>query len=212
MFTPRIRQVALTTHVVVSVGWLGAVAAFLALSIAGLTSDDATLIKSSYVAMNVIGAAAIVPLGIGALLSGVIQSLGTPWGLFRYYWVVMKLALSVVAVLLLVLHQFTAVATAAERASGTSPGIMSEIGGLGSQLVVDAGGAILLLLVITTLSVFKPWGRTSYGNAQLAREANLAVASVRTMSPTLRAFLIALGVIVTLLVVLHLAGGGMRHG
>jgi hypothetical protein len=35
--TPRLRKFALTAHVTSSVGWLGAVAAFLALAVAGLT-------------------------------------------------------------------------------------------------------------------------------------------------------------------------------
>src|SRR5258708_3540597 len=113
--SPGIRKFALTAHVTSSVGWLGAVAAFLVLSIAGLTSRDAETVRGAYLAMNLIGEFIIVPLGIAALLTGIVQSLGTPWGLFRYYWVLMKLVLTVGATFLLLLHQFTAVAEAAKR-------------------------------------------------------------------------------------------------
>lgn len=37
---PRLRKFALTAHITSSVGWLGAVVCFLALSIVGLASDD----------------------------------------------------------------------------------------------------------------------------------------------------------------------------
>ena len=43
----------------------------------------------------------IVPLAIASLLTGVVQALATPWGLFRHYWVVIKLFLTVFATLVL---------------------------------------------------------------------------------------------------------------
>src|SRR5258708_12550676 len=87
----------------------------------------------------------------------------THWGLFRHYWVAMKFTLTIGVTILLLLHQFTAAAGAARRVSGTAAGTLPEVGGLGIQLVADAGLALLVLLLITTLSVFKPWGRTRYG-------------------------------------------------
>jgi hypothetical protein len=49
---PLPRKFALTAHVTFSVGWLGAVAAFLALAIAGLTSPDAQMVQAAYLAMD----------------------------------------------------------------------------------------------------------------------------------------------------------------
>src|SRR5688500_12819056 len=120
LMRPWPRKLALTAHVVSSVGWLGAVAGFLVLSIAGLTSTDADIVRGSYVAMNLIGAYMIVPLSLAALLTGTIQALGTHWGFLRHYWVIVKFALTLVATALLLLHQYTAVAEAARRASGTA--------------------------------------------------------------------------------------------
>ena len=51
--SPGYRKVALTAHVTASVGWLGAVAGFLALAIAGLTSHDPQHVRSAYLAMTV---------------------------------------------------------------------------------------------------------------------------------------------------------------
>ena len=170
--TPRVRKSALTAHITLSVGWLGAVAGFLIVSFAGLTSKDADVVRAVYLAMDLIGRFAIVPLSLAALATGLIQALGTDWGLFRHYWVLVKFLLTIIATMLLLLHQFTAVAGAAKRVMATPPGILPEVGRLGPQLAGDAALGLLVLLVITTLSVFKPWGKTRYGQRKLSERTN----------------------------------------
>src|SRR5688572_25007536 len=128
IMSPGVRKLSLTAHVVSSVGWLGSVASFLILSIAGLTSQNAELVRGCYLTMNLIGQFMIVPLGVAALVTGVIQSLGTHWGLTKHYWVLTKFALTVVATTLLLLHQFTAVAEAARRATLASGGVLPDVG------------------------------------------------------------------------------------
>jgi hypothetical protein len=91
--TPRLRKLLLTAHITFSVGWFGAVAAFLALAITGLTSRDAQMVRTAYAAMELTARFVIVPLAFASLLSGIVQSLGTPWGLFRHYWVLAKMSL-----------------------------------------------------------------------------------------------------------------------
>lgn len=159
--TPWFRKLALTAHVTFSVGWLGAVAGFLALAVAGLNSQDAQVVRAAYVSMGLMGWFVIVPLSLASLLSGLVQSLGTRWGLFRHYWVLVKFLLTLVATLLLLVHMqpinyMARVAAERTLASG-------ELRGLRLQLVADAGAALLVLLVATTLSVFKPQGLTRYG-------------------------------------------------
>lgn len=160
---PFARKLNLTAHVTSSLGWFGAVAAFLVLGIAGVRSSDGETVRAVYVSMNLIGRWMIVPLSLLALTTGLIQSLGTPWGLFRYYWVTMKFALTIAATALLLLHQFTAVEAAAARVTSSPVNTLPALGELGPQLVADAGFALVVLLTIAILSVFKPWGRTAYG-------------------------------------------------
>src|SRR5437764_8176909 len=153
--TPAVHKLNLTAHITSSVAWLGAVASFLVLSIFGLTSRDPEIVRGAYLAMNLIGRFIIVPLSLVALLTGLVQSLGTHWGLFRHYWVLVKFTLTIGATILLLLHQFTAVARAANGAAGVASGTLPEIGRLGTQLVGDAGLAVLILVVTATLSVYK---------------------------------------------------------
>ena len=161
--TPALRKLNLTAHVAFSVGFIGAVASFLALSIAGLASQDADTVRGAYLSMNLIGQFVIVPLCFAALLTGIVQSLGTEWGLFRYYWVLLKLILTVGSTVLLLVHQFMAVARAARLVSAAAAGTMPSVGYLGTELVTKAGLAIVVLIVITTISIYKPWGLTPYG-------------------------------------------------
>src|SRR6266700_1571983 len=99
--TAGLRKFALTLHVVASVGWIGAVAVFLALAVVGLVSPDIAHVRASYVAMDLTYESVIIPLGLASLVTGVISSLGTEWGLFRYYWVLVKLLLTVPAIMLM---------------------------------------------------------------------------------------------------------------
>ena len=160
----RVRKFALTSHVVLSVGWLGAVAGFLALAIAGLKSAEVERARAAYLGMEMLAWYVIVPLSLASLLSGVVQSLGTPWGLFRHYWVLAKLLLTVVATLLLLVHTrpIDLMANAAAEATFS----ISDLHRLRVQLVADAAAALLVLIVTTTLSVYKPWGLTPYGRRQ----------------------------------------------
>ena len=205
--TPSVRKFALTTHVTSSVGWLGAVAGSLALAIAGVASHDSQLVRSAYLAMHLITWFVIVPFSFASLLTGLVQAMGTPWGLFRYYWIVAKLGLTVIATIILLAHTqpIGQVATLASQAVLVS----ADLHDLRIQLIADAGAALVALLVATTLSVYKPWGPTPVGRRyeSPARKANAVFAGTSSWTW----FWLA-GVIVALATFLyvHLADGGFQ--
>ncbi|MGH2489757.1 MAG: hypothetical protein ACRDFR_09110 [Candidatus Limnocylindria bacterium] len=156
-----LRRLALTAHVVASVGWFGAVAAFLALAVVGLTSPDGQVVRAAYIGLALTGWMVIVPLSLASLLTGIVQSLGTAWGLFRQWWVVAKLVITVPATVLLLIHMGPINHVAGVAATTTlSSGDLVQ---LRVQFVAQAGAALLVLLVATILSVYKPRGRTPYG-------------------------------------------------
>ena len=161
---PGLRKLALTVHVIASVGWLGAVAGFLALAVAGLISQDEQRVRAGYLAMELTGWYAIVPLCFASLVTGIVQSLGTPWGLFQHYWVVMKLVITVLASTVLLVHMQPIGAVARAAAETSLSG--ADLVGLRRQLVGDAGAALVVLTLATTLSVYKPRGLTRYGAAR----------------------------------------------
>lgn len=208
--TPRVRKFALTAHVTVSVGWLGAVVAYLALAIAGLTYPEAPRVRAAYLSMELIGWFVVVPCGLAALLTGLVQSLGTEWGLFRHSWVPAKFLLTAGAVTVLLMH-IPAVSRMAGIAAETTLS-RADYGGPRVQLIVHAGAGLLVLLAITALSIYKPWGMTRYGRRkqreQPAVEPDRGPSGRMAWWPYVLLGMIGLGL---LLVVLHLiSGGGLR--
>ena len=165
----RVRKAVLTAHVVTSVGWLGAVLAYIALDVTAVASRDADRVRAAYLAMDVIAGAAIIPLALASVVIGVINALGTPWGLFRHYWVLAKLLLTLIATAVLLVESRTIASLA--RAAVTDP----DPGALPGTLPHSIGGLLMLLLAMI-LSVYKPKGVTRYGwrkqQEQQGRRAN----------------------------------------
>jgi hypothetical protein len=221
--TPRLRKFALTAHITFSVGWLGAVVAYLALAIAGLISHDVPMVRAAYLSMELIGWFVIVPFSFAALLTGLVQSLGTQWGLFRHYWILVKFLLTTAATIVLLGHM-----EAVSRMSGVAAETTLSSGdfrALRIQLVVHAAGGLLVLLAAATLSVYKPWGMTTYGRRKQHERRKVSQADLlcypdsivgpdqgSTTSAPRWVYVVGIHAIglVLLFVVLHLAGVGPR--
>ncbi len=158
-FSPSLRRAVLLAHVTTSVGLIGAVAAFLTLAILGATTTTPALAQASYVAMAAITWLVILPIALAALLIGIVQSLGTAWGLFLHYWVILKLVLTILSVLVLAVQLATINALSAAALSGTLAGTE---GGQHAMILHSTGGVVVLIL-IALLSIYKPHGTTSKG-------------------------------------------------
>jgi hypothetical protein len=158
------RKLVLVFHVMTSVGFLGAVVVFLALAVTGATAADSPTARSAYIAMQLVTSNVIVPLAIATLVIGLVQSLGTPWGLFRHYWVVIKLALGVIALLVLAMQIPTIDLLAETARSGP---LLADAGARYSMILHSAGG-VVVLVAASVLSVFKPRGLTPYGAWRLS--------------------------------------------
>ncbi|MGE0297423.1 DUF2269 domain-containing protein [Pseudonocardia sp.] len=149
-----------------SVGWLGAALAFLTLAVSGLTSDDAQLVRSIQVALAPMTWFGLVPLSLAALATGLVQSLGTDWGVVRHYWVLIKFGVTLLAVVVL-LQQLEPIAFLAREAAagrlGPGDHRLERI-----SLIVHSGGGLAVLLLPLALSIYKPRGRTRYGRRRSA--------------------------------------------
>lgn len=170
--SPSLRKFALTAHVTSTLGWLGAIVGFLGLAIAGLISQDVQLVRGAYLAMQLTGWYVLVPLCVASLVTGLIMSLGTPWGLFRHYWVLVKFVITILAAIILLMYTQTLDQLGALARDTTLS--IDEL--RNPSPVLHSGLAVLALLVNTTLSMYKPKGMTKYGRRKqreqhTAREA-----------------------------------------
>jgi hypothetical protein len=133
------RRGLLVAHIVCSVGWLGGVVTSLALAVDGATA-----------ALSFIGWAILLPASLGSLASGVATALASRWGLVRHWWVLIKLVMNVLATGVLLLYLAT----------------LTDLTPHDPAPVVHAAAAVVLLVVATVLSVYKPRGRTRAGAAR----------------------------------------------
>lgn len=158
--SPGLRTFALAAHLTLSVGWVGAAGAYLALDVTVATSQVTHTLRAAYIGMALIVVNVIVPSAFASLLTGLIMSLGTKWGLFRHYWVLISLVLTVVATAVL-LAETRVIRSLADMAA--DPATSSEhLRAMPSTLPHSVGGMVVLL-VILVLNVCKPRGMTRYG-------------------------------------------------
>lgn len=217
--TPQFRKLAVTLHITFSVGWLGAVVPYLTLAIAGLTNHDSQIVRAAYISMELIGWFVIVPLSIVALSTGFFLSLRTRLGLFRHWWIVAKFLLTTGAAIILFQHMQSV--SRMSRIAAETTLTAADFSAERIQLVVHAAGGLLVLIAATALSVFRPWGMTSYGRRQVLavallarpREASFVQEAVsRSTQPSWTRILgyHAIGIF-TLFAILHIIIGGVRH-
>ena len=156
------RKLGLTAHVSSSIGWVGAVLVFLAHGVIGLTSRDQHTVRGVYLVMEPAAWFVLVPLAFASLVTGVIQALATPWGLFRHYWILVTLVTTVFAtsVLLVYMETFRAMARVAADPTADLAVVRNP------SPVVHAALALVLLLVATVLAVYKPWGTIPYARTK----------------------------------------------
>lgn len=160
IMSPGLRKLTLAVHLTLSIGWIGAVAAYIALDVAATMSGNAQTLRTAYLGMESISRYVIVPLAFASLLTGLVISLGTKWGLFRHYWVVISLVLTIVATVVLLVER-QVISSYAEMAADPITSA-EDLRALPGTLPHSVAGT-LVLLVVLVLNIYKPQGLTRYG-------------------------------------------------
>ncbi|MEV0121736.1 DUF2269 domain-containing protein [Streptomyces sp. NPDC050703] len=156
------RRATLVVHVVGAAGWLGLSLGLVALALTALSTESSAATEAAVRSMQVFTDWLVLPLALLTLLSGLLLSLGTPWGLARHRWVYTKFWLTLI--------------TTAASAVALRPGINETVGIVAAgEPITDAAdliaGPIVSLgayVFMTVLSVLKPWGLTRRGRKQRA--------------------------------------------
>jgi hypothetical protein len=151
----RARKVALTVHVLASVGWFGvAVVLAFCVLVAGNTADR-TLALALYRTMQTAPWLSI-PVGVAAVASGATLGLGTTFGLIRHWWVVAKIAIATAVIV----TDAVLFRTLAHHAvvTGHSPRPLYGI----------SIAHVVVLAIAVMVSVFKPRGLTPWGRNRRA--------------------------------------------
>lgn len=155
------RRGALLLHIAASVGWLGAVFVYIGLAVVGLTSADEPTVRGAYLVMEPLAWAVLLPLALASLVTGVVSSVTSTWGLIGHYWVVFKLVINVFATVVLVMYTQTFGALAELAAN---PAIDLAVVRNPSPMLHGSAAAVVLVAALV-LSVYKPRGITRFGSS-----------------------------------------------
>jgi hypothetical protein len=139
-------------HTLVGVGWFGITVAKLVLEVVAATTGDLGVTRASFVFASAFDRAVFPPVSIATLITGIVLAVGTTWGLVRHWWIVVKLALTVGAIVtgVVFVGAWTEQGLAAPDA---------ELGDVSLRLIAWASVHALMLAAATVISVLKPWGR-----------------------------------------------------
>ncbi len=158
--TPTAYKLLLVLHIVVSVGWLGVNVGNLTLAITGVTTDDPGTQHAALSAMYLVGGTLLIPVSLLALVTGVLLGVYTKWGLVKYRWVLVKLTLTVIAVVLTPLSLLPGLRDLSALMADTPADRLADIGGLAPDILVAGCVSTTMYVTNAILSVLKPWGRT----------------------------------------------------
>ena len=153
----KTRKGVLVVHAVSAGAWIGIDVVMGVLVFTALLAGSEGTRALCYQALELFAVWPLIVTGLVCLASGVVLGLGTKYGLVRYWWVAIKLALNVVLVVLVVFVLRPGVIEMAEQGRRFMAGEPASlaVGGLIFPPIVSASA----LLVATVLAVFKPWGR-----------------------------------------------------
>ncbi len=157
-------------HYVTSVAWLGAVLCILTIAYTARFVDDPTLRHAAYVILDDLDTTVMIPMAVGATLTGILLAVLTKWGLTRFWWVLVKLVVSTV---------LTGGGTFALHEQVQSAVVTSGAGAVpaeGSWIVVANVVKLVALAILVLISIVKPWGRTPWGEGALSKDTQSAIA------------------------------------
>ena len=162
--TPATRKTVMVLHAITGISWMGVDIALFVLLMTARTTDDPALVVSGFNAIRIIVPVAVPPLSLGILVTGLILGLGTPWGLIRYWWVLVKLILSLIMTALVFLSLVPAINSIPVLSATpmSADAVRASLGSLPTQLMFPPVVSFLMLGVATILSIFKPWRRTPW--------------------------------------------------
>ncbi|WP_443031891.1 DUF2269 domain-containing protein [Streptomyces sp. CA-210063] len=152
-----VRRGFLVVHVAASACWLGLTLGLLALGVTAGTTGSSETVEASVRAMKLFADWLLIPVALLTFGSGLVLSLGTPWGLARHRWVWTKFWLTL--------------ATLTATVFALRPGVNSALTAVAAGGPLPDAGDVLFGPVVsltayvfmTAISVLKPWGLTRRG-------------------------------------------------
>jgi hypothetical protein len=147
--SPPRRKLLLSVHVATAVSVLGTDLVLLVLGISSVSGADP---RTIYPAADLIATWLLAPLAVVALGTGVLLGLLTQWGLFRYWWVTIKLTLTAILTGVILFVLVPGLGARADAANAARAFTAAER----LPLALAPAGGVALLILMVVLAVYKP--------------------------------------------------------
>ncbi|MBM7553354.1 hypothetical protein [Thalassobacillus pellis] len=151
------RRWLLIFHLLFCAIMFGNMVTFLLLSIAASSTEDSNLMEACYQIMHLLSETSVRASTFATIITGVLLSVWTKWGLFKYYWILAKEGLTLLLFGLNVWAMEAWTNRALTKVTSTTFPTTSAIVQL--DLWVGIILQLFTLILIFAISVFKPWGR-----------------------------------------------------
>jgi uncharacterized membrane protein len=153
----RTHKAILLVHIMSAGAWIGIDVVMAVLVFTAWFTDDVKNEVICYQALELFAVWPLLTTGVLSLLTGILLGFGTKYGLVRYWWLFVKLALNLILTALVVASLRFGVADLAEYgrqlAAGT-PTVERTSDMLYPPIVSPTA-----LTIAFILSIYKPWGR-----------------------------------------------------
>lgn len=166
----RPRKALVAAHVISSASWVGIGVVFVAMSVVALTTSDIHAAEVTYELMETFDQTLLPWANFAATLTGIALGLTTKWGLLRYWWVAIKLVISLTILVMAFGFLHDATVAAAEQAAhlAATGGTVAEIDGNSDVVLWGFTTALFNLVAAMLLSLYKPGGMTPRGRRTAA--------------------------------------------
>ncbi|MGH3625521.1 MAG: DUF2269 family protein [Sciscionella sp.] len=151
------RKAVLVVHIISAVSWLGIDIVLGVFVLMASFSSDLTVAAVSYQAMHIFVLWTLIPAGLICLATGLLLGWGSKYGVMKYWWVAVKLALNIVLTALVPIALLPTVNDAAEYGRQLAAGDVTI--DPPSQIFFPPIVSPIALTIAVILSVYKPWGR-----------------------------------------------------
>lgn len=156
--TPR--RWLLLLHLLFCAIMFGGAMVFLILSITAVSTNDESILKACYISMHMLAKTSVRASAIGALVTGVLLSVLTQWGLFKHYWIIAKEGLTILAIIAgpIGMVSWTLKAVTLTTADGLNALQDPEFIVNSGQMWIGITLQISSIVAMFAISIFKPWG------------------------------------------------------
>ncbi|OZB95000.1 DUF2269 family protein [Paenibacillus sp. XY044] len=155
------KQAIIIIHVLSVVCWLGGALVMLLLGMYMLKAENGDQLYYTLENMHLIDVVFIRYTALATVLSGTALSVWTNWGLFKYYWILIKLVLTLLLIVFGIVYMGGWLSQIVRTASQARLLALSDDAFLNTSfsLIGGAMANIISLVFMTAISYFKPFGK-----------------------------------------------------